>query len=467
MNKNLRLFLVPWMMLALVACDDSSKKTGFNSNNVNNTNNLNNLNNVSNLNNVNNTQMAIIRGRVWSPGSDDPMVNDSNRMPVPGALVAIYTAGIDAPPDGNYCNECVAMPEGLPNVITDADGAFEILIYPNTTYNLLVQKGEFRRVTQIMVGGPGEVMDLNSPAGMPSNVMTTLPNVHDPGAGAWMPRIAVVKGAYEDMSLMFEALGFPYDGDRIVEVDSSGDIMHPFDPTDADLLLDSPTELAKYNIIAITCGGSPNSLSSDTAKANLMAWVRAGGKLYVDDFSYDWAEQAWPEFLSYYQGQASEGGDGMGECGDGNNTGIGQCNNWTSYSANGTPGDQILADWLALTEVNRGESITLQGAWDIIHDMGKGAIGDCEDDMNPDCINGVYYALPKVWMRGDAPYNHSNAPLTVSWNYYCGKILYTVYHTHGSSSETDPKQYLLMIQEKIMMFLIMEIQTCTKPNIIG
>jgi len=99
--------------------------------------------------------------------------------------------------------------------------------------------------------------------------------------------------------------------------------------------------------------------------------------------------------------------------------------------------------------------------------MGKGPIGECEDDMNPDCINGIYYALPKVWMRGDAPYSHGNAPLTVSWNYYCGKILYTVYHTHGSSSETDPKQYQLMIQEKIMMFLIMEIQTCTKPNIIG
>ncbi|PKN22712.1 MAG: hypothetical protein CVU65_14860 [Deltaproteobacteria bacterium HGW-Deltaproteobacteria-22] len=468
MNKNLRLFLIPWMMLSLVACDDGSKKSGFNSNNVNNTNNTNNTNNINNINNVNNTQMAIIRGRVWSPGSDDPMVDDNNRMPVPGALVAIYTSGIDAPPDGNYCNECVELPEGLPHVFTDADGAFEILIYPNTTYNLLVQKGEFRRVTQINVGGPGEVMDLNSPAGMPSNVMTTLPNLHDPGNGAWMPRIAVIKGGYEDMSIMFEALGFAYDGARVIEVDPAGAFGIPPPPSEADELLADPVELAKYNIIVITCGGATNSLTEGTEAGNLREWVRGGGKLYVDDFSYDWAEQNWPEFLSYYQEAGSQGADGMGVCGDGNPSSMGICNNWTSYSPTGYPQDQLLTDWLALPEVNRGSGISLQAAWNIIHELGKGPIGVCEDDMMPDCIDGIYYAEPKVWMRGDAPSNHPNAPMTVSWNYYCGKILYTVYHTHSESGgSTDPKQYQLIIQEKIMMYLIMEIQTCTKPNIIG
>ncbi len=452
-------------LFTVFSCDDDpKKKTGWNQNNVNNTNNTNNTNNI---NNINNTQMAVIQGRVWSPGSDDPMVHTHNRMPVTGALVAAYTGGVDAPPDGNYCNKCVELPQGLPHVFTDTDGSFEIRLLPNYTYNFLVQKGEFRRVTQITTGGPGEVMDLNAPDGMPSNPMVTLPNYHDPGQGSWMPRIAVIKGAYEDMSIMFRALGFDYNGARVIEISPDGGFGLPPPPSEADELLADPAELAKYNIIVITCGGSVSSLTKSAEKANLREWVRNGGKLYVDDFSYDWAEQNWPEFLSYYVAEAGSGSGSTGVCGAGNPGSIGICNNWSSYNTTGTPMDPILEEWLALTEVNRGSSIHLEAAWDIIHDIGKGPIGECDDDINPDCIDGVFWALPKVWMRGNAPANHNNAPMTVSWNYYCGKVLYTVYHTHSTSSTSDPKQYELLIQEKIMMFLIMEIQTCTKPDIIG
>jgi len=301
---------------------------------------------------------------------------------------------------------------------------------------------------------------------MPSNPITTLPNVHDPASGAWTPKIAVIKGAYEDMSIMFRALGFQYDGDRVVELSPDGGIGIPPPPSEADRLLADPAELAKYNIIVITCGGEINALTNSTERNNLREWVRNGGKLYVDDFSYDWAEQNWPEFLAYYVEDSNDNGP-TGVCGDSNPGSLGQCNNWTSYSSTGYPQDQILEDWLNLFEVNRGQSIHLEGAWDIIHSLGKGPVGECEGDVSPDCRDGVYYAEPKVWMRGDAPAGHSNAPMTVSWNYYCGKILYTVYHTHSTSSTSDPKQYDLLIQEKIMMFLIMEIQTCTKPDIIG
>jgi hypothetical protein len=50
----------------------------------------------------------------------------------------------------------------------------------------------------------------------------------------------------------------------------------------------------------------------------------------------------------------------------------------------------------------------------------------------------------------------------VSWPYYCGKVLYTVYHTHSGWEEP----YELLLQEKIMMYLIMEIQTCSTGPIV-
>ena len=51
----------------------------------------------------------------------------------------------------------------------------------------------------------------------------------------------------------------------------------------------------------------------------------------------------------------------------------------------------------------------------------------------------------------------------MSWPYYCGRVLYTVYHTHSGSGGTD---YQLLLQEKIMMYLIMEVQTCaTEPMV--
>ncbi|MBN2723687.1 MAG: hypothetical protein JXR95_06420 [Deltaproteobacteria bacterium] len=461
-----------FMLLVLLGCDDSSETEKFNSSNntfnnaTNNSTSTNNtVNNITN-NTTNNSQLAIITGRVWSPGADDISIKTNNQFPVPGALVALYTSGVDAPQDGNYCNECVELPEGVPHVFTDVDGYFEIHVAPNVNFNLLVQKGEFRRVTQITSPSSGELIDLDAPDGMPTNSALTLPNHHDPENGTWTPRIAIVVGAYEkNMNVMFEALGFEYDNDRLVEIDTSGDIMHPFDPTEADLLVEDPDELAKYNLIIVTCGGTINGLFDSTERNNLVNWVKNGGKLYVDDFSYDWVEQAWPEFLTYYVSSPEDEYGTTGVCGDSGSSSSGECNNWSEYSSAGYSDDDGLNDWLALYEVNRGSAIQLEAAWDIIHEISPGPVGECPEGA-PNCQNDVYYLPPKVWMRGNAPDNHDNAPMTVSWNHYCGKVLYTVYHTHSEGYSDDPKEYDLLIQEKIMMYLIMEIQTCTKPYIV-
>ncbi|MBU1244917.1 hypothetical protein KKD52_07275 [Myxococcota bacterium] len=404
--------------------------------------------NNNNINNTNNTQhMFTLRGKVWGPGADNASMLDVNRIPVPQALVAAYSY---EPPDptplpGGLCNQCVDVPNGVIHAFSDTDGSFELFLYPNTNYWLVVQKGEFRRVTQYTAGGLDEVEDLEPAAGLPRNPTTTLPNRFNPNLKQWIPKILVVEGTYEQMDLLFESMGFDYGVEIVVVSDSS-----------ASGIFNDMNQLRQYNLIVTTCGDDASYLTTATARANLRQYVYEGGKLYVDDFSYDFAEQPFPEFLNF---MADGSTCGMGTSAPGT---VGDCNNWSSYSPMGTPGDPYLDAWLGI--INPGGTIELLAAWDIIHSMNPGLQGECEDDMDPNCVDGNYIGPPKVWMYGDwSGYTHN--PVTVSWNYYCGKVLYTVYHTHSGSGGTG-WDYALILQEKIMMYLIMEIQTCTDPVIV-
>ena len=48
-------------------------------------------------------------------------------------------------------------------------------------------------------------------------------------------------------------------------------------------------------------------------------------------------------------------------------------------------------------------------------------------------------------------------PLTVSWPYNCGRVLYTTYHSVGAMGGTHSG---LLPQEEILFYLVMEIGLC-------
>ncbi len=399
-----------------------------------------------------------VQGVVWSPGADKAATQPSNRFPIPGAVVIAYSQPPPDLPQHMYCNECVEIASGTPNVFADpVDGSFELLLLPGRSYYLAVQKGEFRRVRQLDVPDtPGQVYVIEGSApGGPAPELTTLPNHTDLSIGDNIPRIAIVKGAWEDQRAMWEALGFDYDGEvAFFEPDL-------WDPGEVGTLINDYGQLSQYNLLVLPCGALLPT--GQTAKDNLRQYVKEGGKLYIDDFSYDYAEQVWPEFLSYYVRDDDAGGTDF-VCGDTSSTPQEACNDWASaYSFTGYPADPDFAAWINLPEVNGGGSITLEGAWNSIYELGEGEIG-----IDPECMgncgpNGEVYALPKIWMEGDTPAPGGTNPATVSWPFYCGKVLFTVYHTHGSGGGSD---YQLMLQEKIMMYLIMEVQTCSVGPIV-
>lgn len=393
-----------------------------------------------------------VRGTIWSPGADLPGTSVENRFPIPGAAVMAFASAPDPLPQALYCNECVELSDGVPNVIADSvDGTFEIKLSPGTWY-LTIQKGEFRRVRRIEVVDDGSgVMELeptDPSAAKPE--LTTLPHSTELGLGDNIPKVAIVEGAYEDQEPMWSALGFDYGNEiRLYESDIfSGDTVGP--------LMNDYAQLSQYNLIVFPCGAPMPT--GGNVKQNLERYVREGGKLYIDDFSYDYAEQVWPAFLSYFV-RSTDGFGGQTNfiCGDGSSTSLGSCNDWeSSYDFTGIPGDPDFAGWLALPSVNPTGAILLEGAWNSIYALGQGQIGVDEN-------GAAVSAMPKVWMSGDTPAPNNPNPATVSWDYHCGKVLFTVYHTHTSSSAGS---YQLALQEKIMMYLIMEIQTCSDAPVI-
>ncbi len=405
-------------------------------------------------------ELVRVQGVVWSPGADLATTQPGNRFPIPGAAVIAYSQIPPELPQHMYCNECVEIVDGTPNVIADkVNGSFELLLMPGRSYYLAVQKGEFRRVRQLDVPDtPGQVyvIEGSAPSG-PAPALTTLPNHTDLGIGDNIPKIAIVEGAWEDQRAMWEAMGFDYDGEvELWKPDTFG-------IGEVGTLINDYNVLSQYNLIVLPCGAPLPT--GQTAKDNLRQYVEEGGKLYIDDFSYDYAEQVWPEFLSYYVREDRNEINTDFVCGDGPNTGTNACNDWASqYSFAGFPADNDFDGWISLPEVNGNAPIMLEGAWNSIHELGEGEIGVDQECMGNCGPNGEVYALPKVWMEGDTPASGAINPATVSWPFYCGKVLFTVYHTHGTGSGSD---YQLMLQEKIMMYLIMEVQTCSRGPIVN
>jgi hypothetical protein len=387
-----------------------------------------------------------IRGVVYSPESWTPEVVN---FPVSGALVFIAHPSAPPPPvpEAVYCNECVAIEETVPHAFSAADGSFQIDGITQGAWLLVVQKGEFRKTSYIDVVGD-TTTDLD-------RSLTTFPRVYAP-PNDFTPKMAIALGSYDIMEDIVAKMGlcpinaeYHWDGSACDHIDmfcNKGGFLDPCDFTPFENLLRSLEWMREYKIIFVPCSDSTTDsvLRDATVQQNIRQWVSEGGKWYVADWSYDFVEQVFPDFLDF----------------EGNDTTIGSADGASdSFNTTGRAVDADLRDWL-LAIGEPADSIEFLENWDCIQALGT--VPGFDEDGNPVSIT------PYTWAEG--PITRSNdcmsgsAPLTMTFPYGCGKVLFTTYHTVGEmGGEGRPT---LITQEKILFYLILEIGLCTEEVVI-
>ena len=351
-------------------------------------------------------------------------------------------------PDHVYCSACSARPDNA--VLTSHDGSFAVSAEPGH-YWLVIEKGQFRSEREIDIAAG--TTELDAPA-------TTLPSRNDPANGQHIPKIAIAYGNYDAVGDIFAKIGIgtlvgekdPHssgvdDGDSKQEL-----TFYSYTGTGTGTvaqLVTNLSELEKFHIVFFPCSTDIDDalFARPDVLANLRRYVADGGKLYVTDWAGEIADRAFPP-------QIELGGDGLDSKIDSTGdydplaltgtldvAGTADGALYTAYD--GAAVDRDLEAWLGF------QNLTVEDNWNWIasvhaHDKGGGTID-----------------TPKVWVTGSDNAGHGSHPLAVTYEPTgCGKVLYTTFHTTGPSANSSHAG--LMPQERVLLFLIMEIGSCSE-----
>lgn len=276
--------------------------------------------------------------------------------------------------------------------------------------------------------------------------------------GTGSTSMAVVTGAFDRMEDVLAKLGFGMVDDfGLLEMGSETFTLYDGNNTlddgtyknFEDVLLD-PTELAKNDIIFINCDqfGLGSELDTDTATklANLRQYVEDGGKIYVTDLSYDYVEQAFPDYVDF-QGDDAVPGDAE--------------NGFDREDPNAKVNNSDLAAWLDNITVNTGNpddncfDTTINGKNGARNEDGSIFIADL---LGGWAIMDGEEAAPAgpmtQWIQGTDLEGAALRPLTATFEVGSngGRVLYTSYHT----ADTCPTQGFWP-QERVLQYLVFEL----------
>jgi hypothetical protein len=405
---------------------------------------------------------ATLTGKVWAP-------NLTSDIPIFGALVYATTVKPPPIPQEVFCEECVDAPGNA--TFSSHDGSFTLSIDPGT-YWLVIQKGQFRSERQITVE-PGQALALTA-------AETTLPSVHDPDNGSWVPRVAVVLGSDDRIENVLGKIGFgTMQNNRVT---STGREMVVYQNLDGDsvsipdseitgtgnALLGDLAALKRFHIVFFACSTADLNMTPQVRR-NIREYVNAGGKIYVTDWAGEVMDQAFPPQVTFHgyndrRGTADTTGtydpialtDAIDQAGTANGTSS------PFQTTDSRPVDADLKTWLGLQSAPTPASATarpinVDAGFLIDHHYNRiNALTPVQvgvDEQGAPIIN-----TPKVWLEGSArggtagqkyPYSVTFEPTG------CGRVLYSTYETSGAAHAS------LYPQERVLLYLIMEIGVCT------
>jgi hypothetical protein len=260
-----------------------------------------------------------ISGVVYDPAGIRPVYN---------AFVYAPTKPLDPIAPGVSCDRCATTLSGAPAAMarTDATGHFKLEGLPaGTNVPVVIQIGKWRR--EIMI--PSVVECADTP--ITDADLTRLPRNQSEGH---LPKIAVTTGGADALECFIHKLGlsdseFTTDtGDGRVNLFVGGEpvtggggqgatsfaptfgsvgsgLLFPFAATS---LWNSPTKLAAYDMMMMSCEGSQYPDAKLPNIGNVKAFADAGGRIIASHLQYYWLRngpEPWPSTATYLLPQSS------------------------------------------------------------------------------------------------------------------------------------------------------------------
>jgi hypothetical protein len=205
---------------------------------------------------------------------------------------------------------------------------------------------------------------------------------------------------------------------------------------------------------------------------NIRHYVAEGGKIYVTDWSGETADRAFPPQLQLGEGGFGGGIDSVGEYDPMQLTGTlttpGSADGDLYTATDGKVVDPDLNAWLGMQigpdeddptpHMLTPDHFSVVDNWNWIEKMNSHVKGMDQNGM-------PVYDDPKAWVTGSDDAGHGPHPLSVTYEPAgCGKVLYSTFQTSGASASESHAG--LMPQERVLLFLIMEISACTQNPVV-
>ncbi len=403
------------------------------------------------------TATTTISGTVRDPAGKVPLYN---------VMVYVPNAVVQPIPEGVSCDKCSVQLSGKPiaTALTDVNGHFTLAGVPagtglpaGTGIPVVMQVGKWRR--QITVPNVAPCVD-----NLIANAdLTRLPRTQAEGH---IPKIAVTTGHADALECLLRRIGiadseFTADtGTGRVHLYAGGDGTSGFTAggnfSPATDLWSSPTKLATYDIVVMSCEGSTSKFVAMKPQAsidNVATYANSGGRLFLSHLHFYWLQQRMPDF----SGTAAYIGN------------LNPPTNPVTLTINQTfPKGMSLARWLNGPLVN---------ATPVLGQISVAGSEHSVTSVNPPTTEWIY--LPNntrdPQQRRSSQYLSFNTPVGVPENSQCGKVVFTDIHIKDSvgatggdkantpfpggcdMNETSP-------QGKALEFLFFDLSACVLPD---
>lgn len=363
-----------------------------------------------------------VTGKVFAPNGTDPIA---------GALVFVPNELPPLPKEVRCASWCTVVGSSGCQTYAQPDGSFELVGVPNGKFQLVIQKGYFRRVLELEMPHCGSLAL--------EKAQTTLPakNAHY-GPLDTIPNIGVVTGAWDKLEKVLQKIGVQemtiYNGK---DLGSGAQSMQS--------LLQNSALMRSHHLLFINCGTKFEGLVTEAGAARnvLFDYVKQGGRLFVTDYSYDFIEQTFPQFVDYVG--SDETAVDQAETHNGAEKGA------DNLIVKADVLDPSMKSWLGLPEI---DSLLADGRVEI---QGFETGWAVQQSLNS--------ALPtKSWVEAEVTWVGGSGTRSLTSSYAvadtdgqgCGHVYFSSYHTWGQAEELLP-------QERILEYLMLEMGSCRDP----